>query len=111
MRRLVSQALACSRPEMALELHSARPGTRAIALRAPTRDATTLLALVRLELEARPPGACVVGFGFTAHPDKPRSVELSLFGPAALSPDRLATTIARLASILGADRVGSPRAV
>src|SRR5262249_46713451 len=30
---------------------------------------------------------------------------------AALSPDRLATTIARLASILGADRVGSPRTV
>src|SRR5262249_1772466 len=29
-------------------------------------------------------------------------------GPAALSPDRLATTIARLASILGADRLGSP---
>src|SRR5262249_40240381 len=31
--------------------------------------------------------------------------------PAALSPDRLATTIARLAALLGADRVGSPRAL
>jgi protein ImuB len=66
---------------------------------------------MRLELEARPPGAAVAGFTFSAHPDAPRRAQLSLFGPAALSPDRLATTIARLASMLGADRVGSPRAV
>jgi protein ImuB len=109
MRRLESQALACTRVEVALKLDPDGHDTRAIALPAPTRDTKTLLTLVRLELEARPPGAPVVGFVFTAHPDRPRSVELSLFGPAALSPDRLATTIARLASILGADRVGSPR--
>ena len=82
---------------------------RAIALPAPTRDVKTLLTLVRLELEARPPGAAVAGFVFSAHPDRPRRAQLSLFGPAALSPDRLATTIARLAALLGDDRVGSPR--
>ena len=84
---------------------------RAIALPAPTRDVKTLLTLVRLELEARPPGAPVAGFSFSAHPDSPRRAQLSLFGPAALSPDRLATTIARLAALLGADRVGSPRSI
>jgi protein ImuB len=84
---------------------------RAIRLAAPTRDAKTLLTLVRLELEARPPGAPVAGFAFTAESDQPRRAQLALFGPAALSPDRLATTIARLAALLGADRVGSPRAV
>ena len=52
-----------------------------------------------------------MGFAFAAHPDKPRRAQLSLFGPPALSPDRLATTIARLAALLGADRVGSPRTV
>jgi len=109
MQRLESQALACTRLEVALKLDPDGHDTRAIALPAPSRDIKTLLTLVRLELEARPPGAPVVGFVFTAHPDRPRSVELSLFGPAALSPDRLATTIARLASILGADRIGSPR--
>ena len=80
-------------------------------LPAPTRDVKTLVTLVRLELEARPPGAPVVGFAFAAHPDKPRRAQLTLFGPPALSPDRLATTIARLAALLGADRVGSPRTV
>src|SRR5262245_32065757 len=111
LARLESRALSCIRLEVTLKLDPDGCDARAIALPAPTRDAKTLLTLVRLELEARPPGAPVCGFVFTAHPDSPRRAQLSLFGPAALSPDRLATTIARLAALLGADRVGSPRAV
>jgi protein ImuB len=111
VRRLEAQALACTRLETSLTLDPDGRDARAIALPAPTRDVKTLLTLVRLELEARPPGAAVSGFSFIAHPDSPRRAQLSLFGPAALSPDRLATTIARLAALLGADRVGSPRSV
>ena len=109
--RLESQALACTRLEAALTLDPDGHDARSISLPAPSRDVKTLLTLVRLELEARPPGAPVAGFSFTAHPDSPRRAQLSLFGPAALSPDRLATTIARLASLLGADRIGSPRSI
>ncbi|HLN59359.1 MAG TPA: hypothetical protein VK416_12435, partial [Thermoanaerobaculia bacterium] len=109
--RLESQGLACVKLEVTLKLDPDGCDARAIALPAPTREVKTLLTLMRLELEARPPGAPVSGFTFAAHPDKPRRAQLSLFGPAALSPDRLATTIARLAALLGADRVGSPRAV
>ncbi len=109
--RLESQGLACTRLEVTLKLDPEGHDARAISLPAPTRDVKTLLTLVRLELEARPPGAPVVGFTFTALPDKPRRAQLSLFGPAALSPDRLATTIARLAALVGADRIGSPRTV
>ncbi|HEY3568629.1 MAG TPA: hypothetical protein VGP73_11910, partial [Thermoanaerobaculia bacterium] len=36
---------------------------------------------------------------------------LTLYGPAALSPDKLAATLARLFALLGSDRVGSPRPV
>ena len=111
VRRLEAQALACTRLEVALKLDPDGHDARSIALPAPTRDVKTLLTLIRLELEARQPGAAVAGFSFTAHPDSPRRAQLTLFGPAALSPDRLATTIARLAALLGADRVGSPRAV
>ena len=109
--RLESQGLACVRLEVTLKLDPDGCDARAIALPAPTREVKTLLTLVRLELEARPPGAPVTGFAFTAHPDKPRRAQLSLFGPPALSPDKLATTIARLAALLGADRIGSPRTV
>jgi len=109
--RLEAQGLACVRLEASLRLDPDGCDARAIALPAPTREVKTLLTLVRLELEARPPGAPVTGFAFTAHPDRPRRAQLSLFGPAALSPDKLATTIARLAALLGAGRVGSPRTV
>jgi protein ImuB len=109
LARLESQALACTRLELTLKLDPDGCDARAIELPGPTRDAKTLLTLLRLELEARPPGSPVVGFLLTARPDRTRSAQLSLFGPAALSPDRLATTIARLASMLGADRIGSPR--
>ena len=110
VERLESQALACTRLETVLALDPDGHDTRAIQLPAPTRDVKTLLTLLRLDLEARPPGAAVAGFTFSAHPDQPRRAQLTLFGPAALSPDRLATTIARLAAMLGADRIGSPRA-
>src|SRR6266536_582318 len=111
VRRLEAQALACRRLEIGLKLDPEGYDARAITLPAPTRDVKTLLTLTRLELEARPPGAPVVGFTFAAQPDRLRQAQLSLFGPAALSPDRLATTIARLVALLGAEHVGSPRAV
>ena len=53
----------------------------------------------------------MVGFTFIAHPDRPREAQLSLYGPAALSPDKLATTLARLFALLGPGRAGSPSAV
>jgi protein ImuB len=84
---------------------------RAIDLPAPTRDTKTMLTLLRLDLEKSPPGAPVTGFTLVAHPDRPRRAQLSLFGPAALSPEKLATTIAALVSMLGEDRVGMPMSV
>lgn len=110
-QRLESCGLACIRLELTLRLEPDGHQTRSIDLPAPTRDVKTLLTLVRLDLEARPPGAPVLGFTFAAHPDRPREAQLSLYGPAALSPDKLATTLARLFALLGADRVGSPRVV
>lgn len=50
----------------------------------------------------------MIGFAFTAHPDHVREAQLSLFGPAALSPDRLAITLGRLAALAGAGGVGAP---
>ncbi len=110
-QRLESRGFACQRLELEMRLEPDGFQSRAVDLPAPTRDVKTLLTLVRLELEARPPGAPVAGFTFVAHPDRPREAQLSLYGPAALSPDKLATTLARLFALLGPDRVGSPRPV
>jgi protein ImuB len=110
-QRLEARGFACLRLELALCLEPDGFQSRSIDLPAPTRDVKTLLTLVRLELEARPPGAPVAGFTFIAHPDHPREAQLTLYGPAALSPDKLATTLARLFALLGPDRIGSPRPV
>jgi protein ImuB len=106
--RMEMQGFACKRLEMTLTLEPDGYDVRGIDLPAPTRDVKTMLTLIRLNLEKTPPGAPVIGFSFTAHPDRPRRAQLSLFGPAAVSPEKLATTIARLISILGEGRVGMP---
>ncbi len=109
--RLEASGLACARLQLTLRLEPEGHQLRSIDLPAPTRDVKTLLTLLRLELEARPPGAPVAGFTLAAGPDRPREAQLSLYGPAALSPDKLAATLARLFALLGPGRVGSPRPV
>jgi protein ImuB len=104
--RLETQGYACTRLDVSMRLEPEGFHDRAIELPAPTRDVKTLLSLIRLELEANPPGAPVAGFTLIAHPDQPRQGQLSLFGPAALSHDKLTTTIARIASMIGNDRIG-----
>jgi protein ImuB len=107
--RMETCGYACARLELTLRLEPEGHQTRSVSLPAPTLDVKTLLTLVRLDLEENPPGAPVAGFTFLAWPDRPREAQLSLYGPAALSPDKLATTLARLFALLGPERVGSPR--
>jgi protein ImuB len=111
MTRLEVQGFACRRIELTLTLEPDGYHVRSIDLPAPTRDTKTILTLVRLDLEEAPPGAPVRGFAIVAFPDRPRRAQLSLFGPAALSPERLATTIARLAAMIGEERIGMAVAV
>jgi len=107
-RRLENHGLACTRLDITLRLEPDGFYHRALELPAPTRDVKTMLTLTRLDLESNPPGAPVSGFTFVAHPDKPRRAQLTLFGPPALAPDKLATTVARIASMIGTDRIGTP---
>jgi protein ImuB len=110
-KRMEIQGFACKRIEYMLTLDPDGYDARGIDLPAPTRDVKTMLTLMRLDLEKTPPGAPVVGFSFVAHPDRPRRAQLSLFGPTAMSPEKLATTIAKLVALLGDGRVGMPMTV
>jgi len=109
--RLEARGLGCRRLELSLQLEPDGHDLRDVDLPSPTRDVKSLLTLVRLDLEAEPPGAPVLGFAFTAHPDRAPEAQLSLFGPAALAPGRLAATLARLFALVGRERVGGPRPV
>ena len=55
-QRLESRGFACQRLELEMRLEPDGFQSRSVDLPAPTRDVKTLLTLVRLELEARPPG-------------------------------------------------------
>ena len=92
--------------ELALEGGERREAR--IRLVAPTREVPAVLALARLELEARPPGAPVEGVTVAVAPGTVRLVQGSLFGPAMPAPGKLAMTLARLAALVGSDRVASP---
>ncbi len=111
MQRLCAEALSCRELTLELRLDPAGNDIRTLSLPAPTREIKTLKSLVRIDMEARPPGAAVAGFTFTAHPDRPRLGQLSLFGPMEISPGQLATALARLAVLVGEGRSGSPQAV
>ena len=109
--RLEAAALSCRALSLSLALEPSGRDERLVSFAAPTRDARTWLGLLRLELASRPPAAPFSGFSLGAVPDQARETQLSLFGPAAPSPDLLSTTIARLCALLGPDRLGSPAAV
>ena len=80
--------------------------SRRVAIAAPTNDVRALLTLINLNLEASPPEASVNSIRIEATPRVPRPAQADMFLPPAPAPDRLETTIARLAAICGPENVG-----
>jgi protein ImuB len=70
-------------------------------------DAKIFLKLLQLDLQAHPPGAPIVKISLTAEPARPRSLQSGLFQPVFPEPEKLELTLARIAGIVGEDRVGS----
>jgi protein ImuB len=72
------------------------------------RNHKTLLRLLLFDIEAKPPQAPIVAAAIAAKPVKPRASQTGLFIPVAPEPEKLEITLARLAKLVGADKVGSP---
>ena len=81
---------------------------RTITLPVPMCDPKTLLRLLLLDIEAHPPAAPIILVTIAAEPIKPRISQTGLFVPLAPEPEKLEVTLARLAKLVGADKVGSP---
>jgi protein ImuB len=111
LERLACRGLGCSGLTVRLRLEPRGFEVREIPLGAPTREAATLLQLVRLELGRRPPSAPVVGVALLVLPARVRAMQLDFLRPAGPAPERLAATLARLAALVGLDNVGVPAAV
>jgi protein ImuB len=80
---------------------------RTLRLPVPLLDSRTFLKLLQLDLKAHPPGAPIVKINLAAEPVRPRAVQSGLFLPPTPEPEKLELTLARIAGIVGEDKVGS----
>jgi protein ImuB len=80
---------------------------RTLRLPVPLLDSRTFLKLLQLDLKAHPPGAPIVKILLAAEPVRPRASQAGLFLPPAPEPEKLELTLARIAGIVGDDKVGS----
>jgi protein ImuB len=117
--RLEARALATQELRLCLELDNNNGATgvpahpsrqsfhRTLRLPIPLLDSRTFLKLLQLDLKAHPPGAPIVKIQLAAEPVRPRSAQNGLFLPPAPEPEKLELTLARIAGIVGEDKVGS----
>jgi nucleotidyltransferase/DNA polymerase involved in DNA repair len=81
--------------------------TRTLQLPVPMLDAKVFLKLLQLDLKAHPPGAPILKIHLAAEPVQPRNVQGGLFLPPTPEPEKLELTLARIAGMVGEDKVGS----
>jgi protein ImuB len=80
---------------------------RTLRLPLPMLDAKLFLKLLQLDLNAHPPGAPIVKIHLAAEPVRPRMAQGGLFLPPSPEPEKLELTLARIAGIVGRNRVGA----
>src|SRR5207237_1718463 len=81
--------------------------TRTISLPIPIRNPKTLLRLLLLDIESKPPQSPISAVTISAEPAKPRMLQNGLFIPLTPEPEKLEVTLARLSKLVGAENVGS----
>ena len=94
------------RPASSCTLNS-KPFTRTLELPIPMLDAKVFLKLLQLDLKAHPPGAPILKVHLSAIPARPRATQGGLFLPPTPEPEKLELTLARIAGMVGEDKVGS----
>lgn len=104
---LQAHGLAACELRLRLKLEDKTEHERMIRLPFPMRDGKTFLKLLLLDIESHPPAAAIVALSIACEPTKPRSIQNGLFQPLAPEPEKLELTLARLARLVGQDKVGS----
>jgi protein ImuB len=81
---------------------------RNLRLPVPVSESKSLLKLLQLDLQGHPPSSPVIAVRVSAIPSRPRTRQLGLFLPMSPEPEVLEITLARIQSVVGEGRVGSP---
>ncbi|MGA7906274.1 MAG: DNA polymerase Y family protein [Candidatus Sulfotelmatobacter sp.] len=80
---------------------------RTLRLPLPMLDAKLFLKLLQLDLNAHPPGAPIVKIHLAAEPARMRTAQGGLFLPPSPAPEKLELTLARIAGMVGENKVGA----
>lgn len=106
--RLATRGLATDELRLRLHLENRAVHERVLRLPVPSLDHRAFLKLLQLDLAAHPPTAPVLHVRLETNPVKPRAAQHGLFIPQAPEPVKLELTLARLKSLVGEEKVGSP---
>ncbi len=107
--RLRSQSQAARILEARLLLDRKEEYKCSLEFPVPLIESRTMLKLLQLHLERHSPGALVLGFTLRIDPVEPRRAQGGLFLPPVPQPDKLQVTLARIAGLVGEDKVGTPQ--
>jgi protein ImuB len=105
--RLSLRGLVAGDITLAFGMSGHRSCSRRVAVAAPSNDVRAILTLINLNLEAAPPEAAVESLRIEITPRVPRPAQTDMFLPPSPAPDKLQTTIARLAALCGPGNVGA----
>lgn len=94
--------------DLRLQLASGERHVRTVALASPMREVVPMLALIRSELEARPPRAPVTDVAVSVHAVRQPAGQGGLWQPPVPSRRDLTTVLAQLVTLVGRGNLGSP---
>ena len=106
--RLHNYGQAADSLHLILQLDDHTLHERTLRLAFPMRHPKLLLSLLRLDLQSHPPHSGIVGVSLEATPTPPRLTQHSLLELSSSDPEKLSHTLARLTTVLGEGKVGTP---
>ena len=106
--KLERRGLAADRLEWTCRLAGGDLHTGSTAPLVPTSDAAALVRLLRASLDAHPPPGPVEAVALRARPTRAAPAQASLTDRSRPNPHALIAILARLAALVGRDRVGVP---
>ncbi len=109
LRKAMERAYALRSVRLTLHLERGEPHSVQVRPATPTQNREVLLKLLNLELQAHLPQSGIVSVTLAAEPAQPQTAQRGLFQSQFPEPDKLELLLARLRSIAGEDKVGSPQ--
>ncbi|HTI70897.1 MAG TPA: DNA polymerase Y family protein [Candidatus Limnocylindria bacterium] len=116
LRRFVDQL--CARLEftavvaetvcLRLQLENGQVVERPLRVPQPTREADTLFRMLSTHLESVRTEAAILSVGLTISPIQAQQRQFGLFETVLRDPQQFQETLARLAALVGSDRIGTP---